>query len=72
MSDLTDKQWDEYLAKDKRMILHRAHASIASATADLVITDNKDLKDMLSPVILALEERLKKLYGEANDETVHA
>lgn len=72
MSDLTDKQWEEYLARDKRMILHRAHASIASAMADLTITDNKDLKNSLSPVILELEERLKKLYGEANDGTVHS
>jgi hypothetical protein len=65
-SELSDKQWDEYLAKDKRMILHRVHGAICSAMADLSITGQQELRDEAAAFAAKIEAKLKELYGEAN------
>jgi len=62
MSDLTDKQWQEYLAKEHRDVLYRALGSIRSAQASLQITDQQDLYEATNAIAEAIELRLKELY----------
>jgi hypothetical protein len=71
MSDLTDKQWEEYLAKSKRDVLWRAHGDLRSAQAAFIISGDQKLHDATALVAEELEAELKKLYGEVNDGTVH-
>ncbi len=62
MSDLSDKQWQEYLAKEHRDIMWRALNSLRSAQASLQITDQPDLYEATNALAEAVELRLKELY----------
>lgn len=64
MSDLTDKQWEEYLAKSKRDVLWRALGSLRSAQASFTITDDKKLHDATALVADEIELELKKRYND--------
>ena len=65
---LTDKQWEEYLAKEHRDVMWRALMSIRSAQASLQVTDQKDLYDEMNKLAEKVELRLKELY---KDEEIH-
>jgi hypothetical protein len=76
MSDLTDKQWEEYLGLDKRNMLWRAHAAVCSAQCSLNILDHNDLRLEAATLAKHIEDKLKELYDikpneEANNGTVH-
>jgi len=62
MSDLTDKQWQEYLAKEHRDVMWRALQSMRSAQASLQIVDQPDLYEATNALAEQIELRLKELY----------
>ena len=62
MSDISDKQWQEYLAKEHRDVMWRALGSIRSAQASLQITGEQDLYEATNALAEAIELRLKELY----------
>lgn len=66
MSELTDKQWEEYLAKNKRDVLWRALGSLRAAQASFTITGDAKLHDATALVGDELELELKKRYEEAS------
>ena len=65
MSDLSEKQWQEYLAKEDRDMMWRAYFDLCAATATFTITGQQDLHDECAALSKKVEERLKQLYGEA-------
>lgn len=68
MSDLSDKQWEEYLAKDERDILWRAYFSLRSAQASCAVTHQQDLREKCDKLAVEIEERLRILYEKANEK----
>jgi hypothetical protein len=64
MSDLTDKQWADYLGLEKRNMLWRAHAAVCSAQCALGILDQNDLRLEAAALAHHIEAKLKELYGE--------
>lgn len=62
MNDLSEQQWQEYLAKEHRDVMWRALGSIRSAQASLQITDQQDLYEATNALAEAIELRLKELY----------
>ena len=68
MSDLSEQQWKEYLAKEQRDIMWRALGNLRSAQASLQVIDQKDLYDECELMAVELEARLKGLY---KDEEIH-
>jgi hypothetical protein len=62
MSDLTDKQWQEYLAKEQRDIMWRALSNIRSAQASFQVTGQEDLYKECDLMAIEVEARLKELY----------
>jgi len=62
MSDLTDKQWEEYLGLEKRNMLWRAHAAVCSAQCSLNILDQNDLRLEAEALAHHIEAKLKELY----------
>lgn len=62
--NLTDQQWTEYLAKEKRDIMWRALMSLRSAQASLQVTDQKDLYEEVETMAVELEHRLKELFKD--------
>lgn len=66
MSDLSEKQWQEYLAKDKRDILWRALSNLRSAQASLQIVDQPMLYNEVTHLGNKVEYLLKDLYKDAS------
>ena len=66
MSDLTDKQWQEYLGLDKRNMLWRAHEAVCSAQCALNILDQNDLRLEAAALAKHIEDKLKELYDIPN------
>ena len=64
MSDLTDKQWEEYLAKENRDILWRSLGNLRAAQAGFTITGDKKFHDATASVAEEVETELKKRYEE--------
>ncbi len=62
MSDLNEKQWQEYLGLDKRNMLWRAHAAVCSAQCSLNILDQNDLRLEAAALAAHIEVKLKELY----------
>ena len=62
MSDLTEKQWEEYLAKEHRDVMWRALAAVRSAQASLQVTGQEDLYKECDGMAIEIEARIKKLY----------
>lgn len=60
--NLSDQQWQEYLAKEQRDIMWRALSSIRSAQASLQITSQEDLYEATNALAEQIELRLKELY----------
>ncbi len=76
MSDLSEKQWQEYLAKEERDVLWRAYFSLRSAEASCTVTHQPDLREKCEKLDVEIEERLRVLYETANgkgpsNEEVH-
>jgi len=64
MSDLIDKQWQEYLDKSNRDILRRIVADLRSAQAGLTVVGNQRLHDAVVLLADEAESILKELYKE--------
>ena len=62
MSELTDKQWEEYLGKSHRDLMWRALNSMRNAQASLQIVDQPDLCEATNALAEQIELRLKELY----------
>lgn len=62
MSDLSDKQWQEYLAKEHRDVMWRALGGLRTAQASLQITGQEDLYEAANALAEQVELRLKELY----------
>lgn len=62
MSDLTDKQWEQYFAKSHRDIMWRALSNVRNAQASLQIVNEPDLYKATDTLANIIELRLKELY----------
>lgn len=61
-SPMTDKQWQQYLAKEHRDVMWRALRDIRNAQASLQIADQQDLYEATNALAEQVELRLRELY----------
>ena len=61
-ADLSDKQWEEYLAKDRRSL--RAYMELRAAQASLQCADLPELRAEVALLGDKVEAALKERYGD--------
>jgi hypothetical protein len=64
MSDLSEQQWQEYLAKDRRSLILRAYMELRAAQASLLCADLPELRAEVALLGDKVEAALKERYGD--------